>query len=118
MTIPTRAPALQFQLDDSQVAVANTRRIVVSGDVDLATAAALRDTLIATLDGPPPSPAMLQIDLAGVGFLDSTGIGALIGVRNHAAGKACLVQLVGLQPAVRRVLAVTGLLEGFLRPER
>jgi len=118
MAVPVRPPTLRFQLDDSQVSAANTRRVAVSGDIDLATATTLRSTLMAALDGPPPAPAMLQVDLAGVGFLDSTGIGALVGVRNHATTKACLVQLVGLQPPVRRVLAVTGLLDGFLRPVR
>jgi anti-sigma B factor antagonist len=108
----SHVPALRFQLDDQ----AGTRRVSVAGDIDLATAPSLRSTLTAALDGPPPSPTLLQVDLSGVGFLDSTGIGALVGVRNHATGKACRVQLVGLQPAVRRILAMTGLLDGFLRP--
>lgn len=117
MTVPTQAPVLRFQLDDSQLTGAPaTRRVTVTGDVDLATSPALRSTLLAALDGPPPVPGVLEIDLAGVGFLDSTGIGALVGVRNHAIAKACLVQLTGLQPAVRRVLTVTGLLDGFLEP--
>lgn len=112
MTVPARLPTLRFQLDDQ----AGTCRIAVSGEIDLATAPSLRSTLMAVLDGPPPSPALLQVDLAGVSFLDSTGIGALVGVRNHATTKACQMQLTGLQPAVRRVLTVTGLLDGFLTP--
>jgi anti-anti-sigma factor len=113
----TDVPALRFQLDDSQLGtLGRTRRVAVSGDVDLATAAALRSTLMAALDGPPPTPAVLLIDMSGVGFLDSTGIGALVGVRNHAIGKGCQVLLVELQPAVRRILVMTGLLDRFLRP--
>jgi anti-anti-sigma factor len=117
MTDPAQVHPLRFQLDDSHPGTAaGTRRVAVAGDIDLATAPALRSTLMAALDGPPPAPALLQVDLSGVGFLDSTGVGALVGVRNHAAGKDCRVQLTGLQPAVRRILAVTGLLDGFLRP--
>jgi anti-sigma B factor antagonist len=117
MTVPGRAPVLRFHLDDSQLdGASNIRRVAVSGDIDLATAPVLRSTLMAALDGPPPVPQVLEVDLAGVGFLDSTGIGALIGVRNHAISKACQVQLTGLQPPVRRVLVVTGLLDTFLQP--
>jgi anti-sigma B factor antagonist len=111
MTVPAHVPALRFQLDDDD----GVRRVAVSGDVDLATAVSLRNTLTAAIEG-PPVPALLQVDFSGVGFLDSTGIGALIGVRNVAASKGCKVQLVGLQPAVRRVLTVTGLLDVFLLP--
>jgi anti-sigma B factor antagonist len=118
MAIPAQhAMPLHFRLDDSQLHESTSiRRIAVAGDIDLATAPALRRTLIAALDAPPPTPAVLQVDLSGVGFLDSTGLGALIGVRNHAAGMNCRLQIVGLQPAVRRTFAVTGLLDGFLRP--
>jgi anti-sigma B factor antagonist len=112
MTIQAAVPALRFQLNDLD----HARRVAVSGEIDLATAPSLRSTLIAALDGSPPSPMLLQVDLAGVGFLDSTGIGALVGVRNHAVAKSCTVQLIGLQRPVQRVLAVTGLLDGFIAP--
>jgi anti-anti-sigma factor len=91
-----------------------TARLAVAGEVDLATAPVLRDRLLGVLRD--ESPAVLDVDLAGVTLLDCAGIGALVGVRNAAVHAGCQMWVSNPQPIVRRVLAVTGLLDVFTTP--
>jgi anti-anti-sigma factor len=49
------------------------------------------------------------VDLAGVTFIDSTGIGTLALV-HRVGGEACAVRAVNPNDAVRRVLDITGVL--------
>ena len=88
-----------------------TARVLVTGEVDLATAPELRETLLRVLH--TQGPAVLDIDLAEVTFLDCAGIGALVAVNNAAAHAGCQVRVCHPQPIVRRVLELTGLLDVF-----
>ncbi|MEO3922391.1 STAS domain-containing protein [Micromonosporaceae bacterium B7E4] len=91
-----------------------TARLGVAGEIDLATAPALRDELLTLLR--KQTPAVLIVDLAGVAFLDCAGIRALVGVRNAAGEAGCQMRVTAPQPFVRRVLEVTGLLGIFTAP--
>lgn len=83
-------------------------RVVVVGEVDLTTAAMLRDGLLTALHD--QTPAVIQVDLAGVAFLDCTGVDVLVAVYNAASRSGCTLRVFHPQPIVRRVLEVTGLL--------
>jgi anti-anti-sigma factor len=92
----------------------STVRVAVVGEVDLATAHLLRDRLLGVLR--EQAPAVLDVDLAGVTFLDCTGISALVAVRNAAMNTGRQVRVTHPQPIVRRVLDVTGLLGPLTAP--
>jgi anti-anti-sigma factor len=79
---------------DTSLPSPSTARVTVVGEVDLATAPTLRDRLLSVLR--EQSPAVLDVDLAGVIFLDCTGISALIAAV-HAGG-----QMRGDAPATHR----------------
>jgi anti-anti-sigma factor len=85
-----------------------TVRVAVTGEVDLATATILRDRLFDVLDG--QSPSLLEVDLAGVTFLDCAGLGALVAASSAAVRTGRQMRVTHPQRTVRRVLAVTGLL--------
>lgn len=51
----------------------------------------------------------LVLDMAEVTFLDSTGIGAIIAVRNRALAAGGTVKLVRLQGDPKRVVDLAGL---------
>lgn len=94
-----------------------TARVAVSGEVDLDTAPELREKLLGVLHN--HGPAVLDIDLAGVTFLDCAGLGALVAAHNAAVHKGCLVRVCHPRPIVRSVLEVTGLLNVFtVEPQR
>jgi anti-anti-sigma factor len=88
--------------------------LVVRGELDIATVDQLLAEARTALDT-TTSPA-LQVDLSGVTFVDSTGLGALVRIRNEAEQHGHEVELVGVRPEVRRVLDLTGLTEIF--PDR
>lgn len=78
----------------------------VVGEVDMATADTLADRIRDALAG--SGGAALVVDLAGVSFLDSTGIRVLVEAHRGAgeAGVALLVRRP--REPVERVLRVTG----------
>ncbi len=75
----------------------------VQGEVDVVTAPVL-NRLIASLDDGAPR---VVVDMSGVTFIDSSGVGALIEVRRHLhqAGREMLVEAPS--PFVARVLDLT-----------
>jgi anti-anti-sigma factor len=99
--------ALTLHIDTSWPSP-STARVAVVGEVDLATAHLLRDRLLGVLR--EQAPAVLVVDLAGVTFLDCTGISTLVAVRNAAVRSGRQMRVSHPQPIVRRVLDVTGLL--------
>ena len=107
-TTPSPVTALaRLHLDVSWPAP-STARVAVVGEVDLATAHVLRDRLLGVLR--QQTPAVLDIDLAGVTFLDCAGISALVTVRNAAVHTGRQVRVTHPQTTVGWLLDVTGLL--------
>jgi anti-sigma B factor antagonist len=81
--------------------------VTVTGDVDVATSAALRDGLLQVVAD--ENFRGLVVNLAGVSFIDSTGIGVLVGVwRRTKATDGCLA-LASPSRQAQSVLDATGL---------
>jgi anti-sigma B factor antagonist len=79
----------------------------VVGEVDVATAPTM--TEVGTLSLHQSSANRLVIDLAACTFLDSTGIGAIVQLRNTATGLSKDVVLSNVPERVAKILAITGL---------
>jgi anti-sigma B factor antagonist len=77
------------------------------GEVDVATAPVLRRAL----DGLDPAAQTVVVDLAGVTFLDSTGLGVLIGARRRFLPSGVRMLVINAIPTVWRVFKITGLIE-------
>ncbi|MGI5211942.1 STAS domain-containing protein [Plantactinospora sp. CA-290183] len=76
----------------------------VRGELDMATSPQLRDGLQRLVDA---GDRRVVVDLAGVGFMDSSALGALVMMFKtfgQVGGRLCLA---AVQPAVRSVLTVT-----------
>jgi anti-anti-sigma factor len=80
--------------------------LAIDGELDLASLGAVRAGMEPVL---ARGPQKLTLDLAGLTFMDSSGIALLI----EASQRVPTVALLGVQPNVRRILSVTGLLERF-----
>jgi anti-anti-sigma factor len=80
------------------------------GQVDLATAPKLAEVLERVLEEGPPE---MTVDIAGVDFLDSAGVGVLVEAAREAAAEAVPMSVRGAHGWVARVLEITGL-EGYL----
>ena len=103
------APPLDLHLTTT----AGATVVEVGGEVDLFSAAALRDCLHQMIDA---GTRRLVVDLRRVSFIDSVGLGVLVGAKrrllrggHHDAG----IQLVGASGIVLRALRLTGLDRAF-----
>ncbi|MGH8823108.1 MAG: STAS domain-containing protein [Jiangellaceae bacterium] len=76
----------------------------VTGEVDLVSAATLHEHLLAQLDDDHP---LLVVDLAGVGFMDSSALAALVAAHRQAEKFGGGVRLAGAHGAARKVLEVS-----------
>ena len=84
--------------------------VVVAGEIDLATAPQLRSELHAIIDG---GATVVAVDMADVGFIDSAGLGVLIGAVGRLRERGGRLELRHLQPAPRKVIDITGLHDVF-----
>ena len=78
----------------------------VHGDIDVATAPRLREQLVAVVTGGQPN---VVLDLDGVEFLDSTGLGVIVGLLKRTRTHGGDLRLVCTRPAVCRVFEITAL---------
>jgi anti-anti-sigma factor len=76
------------------------------GDIDAATASALRDRLLGILH---PGMGPLIIDLSEVPFCDSAGLAVLIGTQRRASLLDIPLRLVAPRARVAKLLRITGL---------
>lgn len=84
--------------------------IEVRGEVDVHSAPRLRDRLVEVVDGGSRS---VIVDLTELGFIDSTGLGALVAGRNHAEENGASLQLVCNTERLLKLFRITGLHEVF-----
>jgi anti-sigma B factor antagonist len=79
----------------------------VQGELDLYTAPHLREAVLGLDAGPSPHVA---IDLSEVGFIDSSGLGAIIACLKHVREQAGELALVTPEASpLTKLLALTGL---------
>ena len=115
MSIPF-SPAIALPLLDLDISRPSpeTTRVRVSGEVDLFTSAVLLQRLLQVLR--EQRPAVLDLDLAMVTFLDCNGVDALVVARDAARHAGVQMRVSHPQRIVRRVLDLVGLLGIFADP--
>jgi anti-sigma B factor antagonist len=86
--------------------------IAVSGEIDLFTAPKLREQFLAALDDGSGADRLI-VDLSRVTFMDSTGLGVLIGALRRVNERGGRMALVCQEGPVLRVLELTRLHEVF-----
>ncbi|MGY4645416.1 anti-sigma B factor antagonist [Cellulomonas sp. URHB0016] len=82
----------------------------VVGEIDVSTADVLRERLLDLLD---QDRTDLVIDLRGVRFMDSTGLGVLVGTLKKARLLGGRLQLVIDSERLLKVFRITALLQVF-----
>ncbi|MBC1458103.1 STAS domain-containing protein [Listeria newyorkensis] len=84
----------------------NHAKVVVGGEIDAYTAPKLKEALSEFVD---QENFKLQIDLAGVSYMDSTGLGVFVGLFKNLRAKKSELELVGLSDRIYRLFEITGL---------
>jgi len=86
------------------------RALAVSGEVDIATVGQFLAEADTCLDD---GADVCEIDLGAVTFIDSSGLGALVRIRNTARDRGKSVVLTNVPASVNRLFEVTGLADAF-----
>jgi anti-sigma B factor antagonist len=79
--------------------------VEVSGEVDLASAPQLFETLVQWSEGD------VHVDLSGVSYVDSSGLHALFRAERRANERGRRVIVHGTRPNVRRIMEIAGVTE-------
>ncbi len=81
-----------------------------SGEIDLHTAPEMKKTIYETLD---QGARDIILDLGGLSFMDSSGLGVLVGTLKRVRSAGGSVSLVCCRDSVLKVLRLTGLDQVF-----
>ena len=84
--------------------------VAASGEIDVATAPELRDQLTELIEA---GTTRLVVDLEDVDFIDSTGLGVLVGGARRARAADGDLRLVCTNSRILKVFEATGLNEIF-----
>ncbi|MFD0852916.1 STAS domain-containing protein [Actinomadura adrarensis] len=85
--------------------------VTISGEIDVFTSPRLREELLEVIEG---GALHLVIDLGEVTFLDSTGLGVLVGIYHRLRARDGSMSFMGASDRVRRVFHVTQLTKIFV----
>ena len=82
----------------------------LEGDLDLHSNAEVRSTVEPLLED---RSTEVFLDLQGVTFLDSSGLGSLVGLQKRANRNQSRMTLCGLSPQIEKIFEVTHLRDAF-----
>src|SRR5213592_4592547 len=97
---------VRMELSLSTRTVSGYRVLEVGGEIDVYTAPQLREHLIALVEG---GDRQVVVDLGRVEFLDSTGLGVLVGALKRLRGVDGELSLVCNQERLLKIFRITGL---------
>ena len=97
-------------IDVSTARNGEVQLFALGGSLDIATSPSLRAAL---LEAAEHGKHDIVVDLSKLEFVDSTGLGALIGAHKRATEKDGSVRLVAQEGQILRLLRITGLLGVF-----
>lgn len=97
--------SLRTERNDSERLV-----LFVGGEIDAFTAPQLKDSLFALLQEADVNQVVV-LDLAGVGYMDSTGVGVLIAALKTSKARSLQLILESVPPRIERLFKITGLTE-------
>ena len=95
---------------DSRTEGEDAAVLSLAGEVDVANAGQVRDSALMLVDG---GVKKLVIDLASTDFMDSTGLGMLVGLKKRTKELGGDVVIAAPQPQVKRLFEITGLTQVF-----
>ncbi|RBP58610.1 anti-sigma B factor antagonist [Alkalibaculum bacchi] len=83
-------------------------QIKLNGEVDIYTVDRLKDAID---DKMKQNPKNIVFDFGDLGYIDSTGIGALIGIKGKY--KDTDIKIINLRSNIKRLFEITGIIKIF-----
>ena len=99
---------LSFSVTNTATEAGTSSTVAVSGEVDVSNASRLREAVDERL---ADHVAELVVDLSEVSYIDSTGIGVLVGTAHRAEEQKVRFEVARPQKNVARVLGLLGVSE-------
>lgn len=84
----------------------NTFFVKLTGEIDAYTAPKLKERLMEAAKG---EGVKMNIDLSGVSYMDSTGLGVFVGIFKLLRGNNGDMKLTGMTERLQRLFDITGL---------
>ena len=78
----------------------------IKGEIDHHSAKGIREKIDGELSG--GRVRILELDFSSVSFMDSSGIGLILGRASKAEGVGACVEVTGLSGALRRIVRMSG----------
>lgn len=94
---------------DLKITVRNERKVPVidlTGELDAYTSSRFRETMLELIENGTPS---LIISMNEVEYIDSSGLGALVGGLKRATERSGKIAIVCNNPQIKKVFEITGL---------
>ena len=107
MAAHSSAPATDLKLD-VETSPAGTL-VHCSGKITVSTAATLLDRVHQLI----PQSKRIDLDLAQVSYVDSSGLGTIVRLWSSAQKSGCTYKIINLQPRIKELLAMTSLASIF-----
>ncbi|MER6982955.1 STAS domain-containing protein [Streptomyces carpinensis] len=85
--------------------------VEIQGEVDVYTVPRVREYVADRIEA---GRRHLIVDLTGATFMDSTGLGLLVGIQKRIRARVGDLRLVITNPDIRRIFHITGLHQVFL----
>lgn len=79
----------------------------LSGEIDHHSAAEMREKIDSAIETNMPS--LLVIDFGGVSFMDSSGIGLVMGRYRNLQNSGAKLQITGASPQISKVMQLAGI---------
>ena len=86
-------------------------RVALAGELDYRSAADLKDEFDRIVER--LAPALVELDLSGLTFVDATGLGLFVGLTRQLRRHDGELRLLDVPPEPMKVLELTGLDEAF-----
>jgi anti-sigma B factor antagonist len=109
-SLPPEAEEVVVDLSVSESAIESWIVLEVKGEVDVHSAPELLKRVSKVLDSGNKS---VVIDLNGLAFIDSTGLGALVAARNQSTEADATLRLVCNSERILKLFRITGLQDVF-----
>lgn len=95
-----------MELDIKAEQYPNQCEITLHGEVDVYTAPRLKEKLVELIEG---GCSNVVVDLEGVSFIDSSGLGVLVSALRRARERDGAVRIVCTRENILKILRITGL---------
>ncbi len=95
-----------MELDINSVRTGDYCVMTLAGEVDVYTAPRLKSALVELIE---QGCVNVLVDLENVGFIDSSGLGVLVGGLRRAKEKSGAIRLVCTRDSILKIFRITGL---------